>query len=111
MTTYYGDKRDFRTDMRNPHSSARIHAICRRLSGAASQSTPIYSAMYWSACEVDWQSQFNKPGNYRHSLDIEWDSRYPEYSQLYRDKIWAWAIARVQSVYSEAQALHSSIEW
>lgn len=122
-TTIYGSKRDYRQAMRDPNGSARAHAVCRRLTGCASQQTRWYGAHYWAACALlgPWRRLGGTERLEERTKNVEWYRRAflrevygcnePAAAGLRYDRLYALAVLRVQRIVHEAEALPTSLAW
>jgi hypothetical protein len=99
MATIYLDERDYRLDMRDKHSPARMHAMIRRVAALHDQSSPTYAALYWVGCQAHsdlraLQSGIQYRSDYRSSFEREcnskssYDKRYTGLSPEVREKLW-----------------------
>ena len=138
MTTIYFSRRDYRDDMRDPKSSARAHAICRRLLGVPacwdgrdvrypdkwrSEKYPPtntlsvwYGAHYYAACAATSlrESVGDALRFWRRAFAREISSgegKHPERLTGRYKSLWRLAIRRVWAIRQEAMALPHSALW
>lgn len=123
MTVYF-TKAEFRNDMRCPTSAARAHAVCRRLTGTATQyPSPWYGAHYWAACALltDQPQIPEKIRFYRAAFAREMTSRtafrvkdhcdpWPDLPKKYR-LLFRLALRRVRAIRRAAMRLETSVAW
>lgn len=113
MATVYFTRADFRSDMRCPNSGARAHAVCRRVTGAPSDSV-VYGAVYWAGCTMLGPNRRRFNRRLARAFDrfcVECDSRSPQLSASARRRLFCWAVRRVRAVRLEANALPTSVLW
>ena len=121
MATYYFCKQDYRTDMQRPSSSARMHAVCRRLVGSlpgygkpGKALSLWYGAFYWAAsgvlgeaCDDRYTTAESQLRYFRNEVTGGRDEKWhPKWERLY----W-FAVARCRAIAAEAVALESSVLW
>ena len=115
MTTIFFDKQTYREYHRSPHSAARCHAVCRKLTGCASQESLWYGAHYRAACAVLsrdpdyklWSRSFAAEVRQCRGDDaFNYSTLEPKYKAL-----WHLALRRVTAIANEALALRNSLDW
>lgn len=110
--TIYGTTRDYRNDMRHPYGSTRAHAMCRAVTGTATQASLWYGAHYWAGCAV------TSPDEYLAENLAKYEARF--YREATRGDgepgnghraLWRLAIGRMLKLRAEAMALKTSVLW
>jgi hypothetical protein len=121
MVIYLDGQSGFRADMRDPYSPARVHAICRRLTGC-SQDSKWYGAHYRAACALlvnpatasdprrdglatrleRWAGSF--------ACEVSGEFDFEGLGAGYR-ALWRLAVNRVSLLLREAEALPTSVMW
>lgn len=111
-TTIYGSKRDYREDMRRPFGSARAHAMCRLLTGTATQASLWYGAHYWAGCAVTTSDEnlYDNLTRYKTRFFYEVTGGNGEPNAGHR-ALWELAIKRMMKLRSEALNLKTSVLW
>lgn len=115
MTTIYFSLQDFQHAMRSPHSAERAHAVCRRITGCASQESRWYGAHYYAACALlgrdaegpldqrlaRWKGAFTHEITHSHEVSLTGGHA----------ALWYLAVDRVNEVLEEALTLQTSMDW
>lgn len=119
--------REYRETMRDPHSSCRCHAICRKLTGAnaawpiyerpgAMKVSKWYGAFYWAACAVTSKEPRREAEDFyerTYAREVNGHPGTPEGEILpgaYK-KLWKLALKRVRKLWPQARKLKNSNLW
>ena len=137
MCVIYFDKQTYRKDMRSPNSSARAHAICRRLVGVPSSwdgrdihypgayhgrgrncnsLSHWYGAHYYAACAATSlrESKIDALRFWRRAFAREisgGEGKNPERLVGGWKALWRLAARRVWQLREDAAALDTSVRW